>query len=205
MTPRRRNALAVSLVAAVVAGGFAFTYWVLSQQAQRYLRPSEIDRLFTSQVPGGQRVDPLGTPQAEAPRTTPATRIIRRIHYSGCGDQETSEERAGDSLGGRTAEELAALEPRATVESFSPEQVVLLVTTAGICPRHSAQRYLGIADGHVAVFQGLPGGGKVLEVFDLDVGALPEREMQDLRRGVLVENDDALKRMLQGLLELAGY
>ncbi|HHW15088.1 MAG TPA: hypothetical protein GXX28_09170, partial [Firmicutes bacterium] len=70
-----------------------------------------------------------------------------------------------------------------------------------------AQRYLGISDGHVAVFQGRPGSGqaKVLEVFDLEASALPEREVADLRRGVLVHGDEEIKRMLQSYLELVGF
>lgn len=207
MTPRRGTVFLFSLIAAVAAGGFAFTYWILSQQAERFLRSPNAGRLLSGPGVGLRRLDPLARADQPAPRTTPETIIIRRTYYPECGDETVVRQKAGAALAGRTAEELAREERQATVESFSEQEVVLLVTAPGACPSHATQRYLGIADGHVAVFQGRPGGAraKVLEVFDLEAGSLPEREVQDLRRGVLVTSDDELKRVLQSYLELVGF
>ncbi len=208
MTPRRKGFLLFSLATAVAAGGFAFSYWIFSQQAQRFLRSPKTDRFFTGQIASSPRqVDPLIRNMRPVPRTIPETMIVRRTYYPDCGDEVVVKRTAGAALSGKTAEELAQGEEQATVESFTEQEVVLLVTAKGACPRHAAQRYLGIADGHVAVFQGLPGKGKakVIEVFDLEAGALPEREVQDLRRGVPVSSEDELKRVLQSYLELVGF
>lgn len=207
MTPRRRNVVFVSLVAAVAAGGFAFTYWVLTQQAQHYWRSSQMDRLFVGESPGTRQVDPLGGRREQLLRTTPDTLIVRRTYYPDCGDVVVESKRAGPALSGKTAEELVQDETQATIESFSPKEVEVLITAQGACPTHATQRYLGIVDGHVAVFQGLPSGrnARALEVFDLEAGALPEREVQDLRRGVPIRSDEELKRVLQSYLELVGY
>ncbi|MDI6871823.1 MAG: BofC C-terminal domain-containing protein [Bacillota bacterium] len=207
MTLRRRTFVLFSLVAAVAAGGFVFTYWIFSQQAERFLRSPNRERWFAGQLPGPRRVDPLTLSSPPVPRTTADTVIVRRTYYPDCGDEVVVRQKAGKALSGKTAEELVRGEGQVAVESFNEREVVLLVTASGACPRHLAQRYLGIADGHVAIFQGLPGGGKakVIEVFDLEAGALPEREVQDLRRGVPVRSDDELKRVLQSYLELVGF
>ncbi|MGE5552479.1 MAG: BofC C-terminal domain-containing protein [Betaproteobacteria bacterium] len=208
MTPRRRSFVLFSLAAAVAAGGFAFSYWILSQQAQRFLHSPKLGQSFAGPLDGSpRRVDPLPQGAALVPRTTAETVIVRRFYYPDCGDEVVVKQKAGQALSGKTAAELAQMEERATVESFTAQEAVLSVTAKGACPRHAAQRYLGIADGHVAVYQGLPGGGKarVIEVFDLEAGSLPEREVQDLRRGIPVGSDDELKRVLQSYLELVGF
>lgn len=208
MRPRRRSFVLFSLLAAVAAGGFAFTYWTFSQQAERFLRSPDLNRLFAGRVASTPRqVDPLAGQVRPEPRTVPSTVIVRRTYYPDCGDEVVTREQAGAKLAGKTAVELAKALGGGTIESFAVEEAVVLVTGRGACPKHAAQRYLGIADGHVAVFQGRPGSGqsRVLEVFDLEVGALPEREVADLRRGVPVRGDDELKRVLQSYLELVGF
>jgi hypothetical protein len=208
MTPRRRSFLLLSLATAVAAGGFAFTYWVFSQQAHRLLDSPKAERFFAGRIAATPRPVTPPVPVARpVPRTTSETVIVRRTYYPDCGSEVVVREKAGQARSGKTAEELVAGEKQATVESFTEQEVVLLVTATGACPRHAGQRYLGIADGHVAVFQGLPRGGtaKVLEVFDLEASALPEREVQDLRRGIPVSSDDELKRVLQSYLEAVGF
>lgn len=207
MTPRRKSVFFVSLAAAVAAGAFAFTYWVFSQQAARYLRSPGVERSLTGSSPQTSRPEPLPSTHPPELRTTSETMVVRRVYYSECGNEVVERHLAGKALAGKTAEELARLEGQGTVESFNAREAVVLVTVNGACPKHATQRYLGIADGHVAVFKGRPDRpqAEVVEVFDLETGALPEREVQDLRRGVPVNSDDELKRVLQSYLELAGF
>lgn len=207
MTPRRRIAVLFSLVAVAAAAGFTFTYWVFSQQAERFLRSPNAGQYLAAPAPA-RRIDPLsGNPVVTPLRTTPATVIVRRAYYPECGDEVVVRETAGSRLAGKTSAEVARSQAPATVETFTEREVVLLTTVPGACPKHASRRYLGVSDGHVAVFQGRPGtnSAKVLEVFDLETSALPEREVQDLRRGVQVSTDDELKRVLQSYLELVGF
>lgn len=207
MTARRRTFLFVSLAASVAAGAFVFTYWVFSQQSARYLKSPAVERSLTGESSPVRLPEPLPAARPPEPRTTPETTVVRRVYYSECGNEVVERRPAGKALGGKTAAELGRLMGQGTVESFNEREAVVLVTVNGACPKHATQRYLGISDGHVAVFRGRPDRrqAEVLEVFDLEAGALPEREVQDLRRGVAVSSDDELKRVLQSYLELAGF
>lgn len=208
MTPHRRPLLLVSLVAAVAAGGFAFTYWVLTQQAGRSLRPGLPEQAPAAPPPALRQLDSANRNPKPAPRTTPETLVVRRTYYADCGDEVETRQKAGPRLAGKVAEELAQGDPRVEVEAFSAEEVDLLTTVQGSCPQHSAQRYLALFEGHVAEFQGPPGGRgsrMVKTFFDVAVGSLPDREVEDLRRGILITSDEQLNRVLQSYMDLAGY
>lgn len=132
--------------------------------------------------------------------------MVRRTVYSKCGNQVVEELKLPQNLVGLTRIELAERLKGVWIEAFDPARVVVQETRDTYCPKHASGRYLGVADGHLAVFEGEPGnGGRAVEVFDLLITNLPEREVQDLRRGVLVTSDGELKQMLQGYLEQAGY
>ncbi|HHW15081.1 MAG TPA: hypothetical protein GXX28_09135, partial [Firmicutes bacterium] len=126
MTPRRRSFVLFSLLAAVAAGGFAFTYWVFSQQAERFLRSPNLNRLFAGKVASTPRqLDPLAGQARPEPRTVPSTVIVRRTYYPECGDEVITRELAGARLAGKTAAELAKTLGGATVESFDVAETVV--------------------------------------------------------------------------------
>lgn len=208
MTPRRRPLLVVSLVAAVAAGGFAFTYWVMSQQAGRSLRSEVPEPAPAARPPALQEVTPSSRNPEPAPRTTPDTLIVRRTYYATCGDEyETSRGKAGPELAGKLAEDLTRGSPHTQVEAFSAQEVDLLTTLQEACPRHAAQRYLTLSGGDLVESLGPPGGrGSRLgqPLLHVEVERLPDREVEELRRGIVITSDQQLSRILQSYADLAG-
>ncbi|MDI3280068.1 MAG: BofC C-terminal domain-containing protein [Bacillota bacterium] len=136
-------------------------------------------------------------------RTQSGTRLIVEVHYQQCGDTEIQERPLRRDEVGLTAQEMLALHRKAELSEFGPTRVVLKEQRSGLCPRHARMRHLGIARGRVAVFEGPPGlGGRLLEETPIEVKTLPAAEVEDLRRGVLVRDEEELWGILQGLSSL---
>lgn len=196
-----------SVAAALLAGSFAFTYWVLSQDARKNPRYTNLERLRT-QPPGIVQKPLAAVPKVVVAeeRTHADAVFVRRIVFTKCGNQVVEEKRIPEDLAGLTRSQVTAKLKGAWIESFDPSRVVVQETRDTYCPQHATGRYLGVADGHLAVYDGEPGnGGRPVEIFDLPVSDLPEREVQDLRRGIPVATDSEMRQMLQGYLEQAGY
>ncbi|MGE5528883.1 MAG: BofC C-terminal domain-containing protein [Patescibacteria group bacterium] len=73
----------------------------------------------------------------------------------------------------------------------------------GLCPSCRRLRFLGIADGLVAVYAGTPRHpGDVLEVTRIAAAALPGPELADLQRGIPYRGDGERLQLLEGLAAL---
>lgn len=86
-----------------------------------------------------------------------------------------------------------------------PRSLSLRTIRRDLCPRCRRLRFLGVADGAVAVYEGTPGHpGRVLERTDIPVEALPLPEQADLRRGIPFADAKERLQLLEGLAALLG-
>ncbi len=203
MIQRRERWLVWSLAVVLVAASFSFMFWVLQGGIRRPNQHMDFARFFaqrTPQQPGDSKESRLA---AEIPldvRIGPSTEIVRKTLFKKCGDVETTREMAGGDLLGLSREGFQARNKELNIEEFTPKRVVVLATVDGLCQQHSSYRYLGIMDGFLAVYEGKPGqGGRAVEITDIEVRSLPEKEIRDLQKGVPVSSQRELLEILQGL------
>lgn len=72
-----------------------------------------------------------------------------------------------------------------------------------LCPQCARKRFFGIASGRVAVFAGIPDHpGRVLELTQIRVEALPQPELADLEQGIPYASASERLRILEGLAAL---
>lgn len=61
-------------------------------------------------------------------------------------------------------------------------------------------RFIGVHDGHVAVFEGEPGGcHRLVETHSISIRELPTFQVLDLERGIAFSGDEELFQILEGL------
>ncbi|MGQ9778534.1 MAG: BofC C-terminal domain-containing protein [Bacillota bacterium] len=86
-----------------------------------------------------------------------------------------------------------------------PQGLSLRTARRDLCPRCRRLRFLGVADGVVAVYEGTPAHpGRVLERTAIRVEALPLPEQTDLRRGIPFADAKERLQLLEGLAALVG-
>lgn len=79
----------------------------------------------------------------------------------------------------------------------------LIREIASLCPVCSRARFLGIADGFVAVFRGTPRHrGEILQVTRIPAAELPKAEYADLQAGIPVQDENERLRLMEGLSAL---
>jgi hypothetical protein len=82
-----------SVAAALLAGSFAFTYWVLFQDAKKSPRIANLRQALPKtslpeKTPGIEASPPIAAPE---PRLRSDAVMVRRIVYSKCGNQVVEE------------------------------------------------------------------------------------------------------------------
>ncbi|NLG83356.1 MAG: hypothetical protein GX493_01845 [Firmicutes bacterium] len=86
-----------------------------------------------------------------------------------------------------------------------PRALSLRMARHDLCPRCRRLRFLGVADGVVAVYEGTPAHpGRVLEKTTIKVDALPLPEQTDLHRGIPFTRAKERLQLLEGLAALVG-
>jgi len=188
--PRQLAALAILLATFLTLAG----YW-LAVRGQFPLRP------------GGPGLTP---PVAEEPSSasrvtlTPETDIIFRTYYEECGDEEARTVKAGKEHAGLDNQGLLLRYPGWEITYFGRDRVELLKREAGLCPEMARWRFIGIKEGRVAVFYGLPRpDAPVVEVTEIEARWLPEADRRRLQAGIPVEasKPEEIWRILEGLME----
>lgn len=154
------------------------------------------------------RRPPAPPPAAEAPavpagaRTNPYTVFTFRTLYPACRGEVARTEVAGTTGAGLSRAEVERRHPGWAVEVFRPAQVVLVRVEAGPCPEEAVYRTVTVRDGRVVVFAGRPGRlGPLLQDTGIPVDRLLPRDREKLARGIEVQGDEGVWRLLEGLGE----
>jgi hypothetical protein len=174
-------------VVLIVVFGFGFGYFktfVSLRIPENEIRQDDIDNFHVS--------------QSEETRIDRNTMFIYEVYYIRCGHKTIEQEMAQQQYWGLTKDQLEQeLGDNWIIENFNPEEVLLKKTLDTSCDNHY---YVGIKDGYVTLFQGIPGSeSKVLEKTDIIAGILRYEDRILLESGLIIEDEQEFLRIREGL------
>jgi len=127
----------------------------------------------------------------------PGARLVYTTFYVKCNDELIEEEIIGDELIGCTKSELERLKKDWKIVSFTPDEVSLIREINDICDNHY---FVGIQDGYVALFQGIPGIKSILlEQTDIIADTLRQDDRLILERGLVIKDRQEFLKIREGL------
>ena len=127
----------------------------------------------------------------------PGAKIIFVSLYKKCGHELIKEEIIDESFIGFTKEQLSTKYYEWNVDSFTPREVILKRDIDDICEDHY---FVGIKDGYVALFRGIPGVSEnVIEITDILADTLREEDLETLKSGLVIQNREKFLEIREGL------
>jgi hypothetical protein len=124
-------------------------------------------------------------------------KLIYLTYYVGCGDEITEVKYLDDKYIGYTKSGLEEHERDWEIESFTPDEVKLKREVHGICNNHY---YIGIQNGYVALFQGIPGmKSSLVERTDIIADTLREDDRLILEKGLTINSEQEFLKIREGL------
>ena len=128
------------------------------------------------------------------------TRLVQKIIYLKCNDEEILESNPSENLIGFTIYQLQKLYPGWTFEKFDKDEVAMTLQVDGYCREHANNMFIGIKDGNVAVFHGKPGAKPIFkESTSIQVNNLMVQDVEELQRGMVIQSKEELLRTLEGM------
>lgn len=133
-------------------------------------------------------------------KITNGTQITQKIIYLKCNDEEIFRSKPSANLIGITQQQLLKIYPGWTIDKFDVNEVEMVLKVDSYCRDHANHMFLGIKDGYVAVYYGKPGTKAILkEVTTIPLNRLMPQDVDELKRGLQVQNREELLRTLEGL------
>ena len=128
-----------------------------------------------------------------------STKITRRIIYE-CGHEEISSLPAPREMVGLSGEALAKQIAPWIITEFSEKEIILLQKRQGISPSCLNTMHIGEKDGWVTVFYGTPEKRcKVKSTTRIEASNLPKGELEDLKTGIPITDQEELLHILEAL------
>ena len=107
-----------------------------------------------------------------------------------------------ENLAGRTLGEVRSLYPGWRIIGFAPERLTIKIPDTQVEKLYGHMRFLGIAQGRVAIFRGKPNVyQELVRLTQIPVGNLPEFEVKNLQEGLPFEGEDELSILLESFSE----
>lgn len=160
-----------------------------------------------SQVEIPRPTEPEGLllfPKEESELTRNGAQVVRKIFYSKSKLEVEERSVLPPELVGLSRQALAERMTNGIIQRFSPDEIVIREIREELAPLHAAKRFLGVQQGHVAVFRGVPGlAYECIQQTDIPTNYLPPQEISDLQKGIPIYNDKNLMEMLMGLSSMA--
>lgn len=120
--------------------------------------------------------------------------------FLGCRHSMYQEEKLVSS---QFQERLKKLGTEWRLEAFGDGEMVLHKNKQGICAECQASEFLGVYLNSIAIYHGKPERpGPVKEVTPITVNGLPEKEVNDLKKGVSYQDVEEKLAILEGYSEL---
>ncbi|NLZ53637.1 MAG: hypothetical protein GX892_10920, partial [Thermoanaerobacteraceae bacterium] len=130
-------------------------------------------------------------------RLQPGAKLIYTTYYIKCNHEITQEKTIDDKIIGYSKSDLEHLEKDWEIASFTPNEVSLIREINDICDKHY---YIGIQDGYVALFQGIPGIKSILiEQTDIIADTLREDDRLILEKGLTINDEQEFLKIREGL------
>lgn len=133
-------------------------------------------------------------------KITANTNIMQKIIYTKCNDEERFRTTPPDNLVGLNFNQVQKVYSGWSIEKFDTKEVEMTLKVDSLCREHANNMFIGIKDGHVAVFYGVPGTKAILkEVTNIPVNGLMPQDVQELNQGLVVQSKEELLRTLEGM------
>lgn len=128
------------------------------------------------------------------------TDIVQRISYLKCNDEEVFRTKPADNLIGLNQQQVQKVYSGWTIHKFDTLEVDMSLKVDSLCREHANNMFIGVHDGHVAIFYGRPGNKAILkEVTKIQANKLMPDDLDELRRGMVVQSREELLRFIEGL------
>ena len=194
------------LLGVVVAVSFIFSYLVFKDgqiKDQDYLTKLDQDEIVKPKQGDGS--DSKNLPGKLVINEN--TEIITRVIYEQTGQEEVTKIKATEDMKGLSKEDLERVYNGWIIDEFTPSKVHLtLVVRKQAEGVGLTQYYLGVKDGHVAVFKEPPGPKASLkQLTKIPIKSLPDQEVKDLEKGIQVKSEEELLEILEGLSSYGEY
>lgn len=121
--------------------------------------------------------------------------------YRGCGDTVTETSSPPQEMLGLSLDDLRQLYPDWTIASFEKGRAQLTRSVDGLCPDMERYRYVRLEADRINVYLGRPPRLMYKEFFTIDPEALRQADRERLEAGVIVEGDEGVAELLEGLGE----
>ncbi len=133
-------------------------------------------------------------------KISPETTLVQRIIYTKCKDIEVFKTTPPDNLIGLNFNQVQKIYSGWTIEKFDTKEVEMTLSVDSLCREHSNNMFIGIKDGYVTVFNGLPGPKAIVkEATKIPVNSLMPQDVQELRQGLVIQSKEELLRTLEGM------
>jgi len=133
-------------------------------------------------------------------KITNDTDIVQKILYLKCNEEEISRTKPAENLVGLNIYQMQKIYQGWEFEKFDTNEVVMTLKVDGYCREHANNTFIGVKDGHVAVFYGKPGYKPILkEITTIEINKLMPQDVEELQHGMVVQSKEELLRTLEGM------
>lgn len=128
------------------------------------------------------------------------TDLVQKIIYAKCKDEEIFRSKPPDNLVGLNFNQVQKIYSGWNIEKFDTKEVEMVLKVDSLCREHSNNMFIGVKDGYVTVFYGVPGPKAIVkEVTKIPVNGLMPQDVQELHQGLVVQSKEELLRTLEGM------
>lgn len=133
-------------------------------------------------------------------KISPNTDLVQKIIYTKCKDTEVFRTKPPDNLVGLNFNQVQNIYSGWSLEKFDTKEVEMTLKVDSLCREHSNNMFIGIENGYVTVFYGIPGPKAIVkEVTKIPVNSLMPQDVDELRQGLIVQSKEELLRTLEGM------
>lgn len=133
-------------------------------------------------------------------KVAPNTDFVQKIIYKKCNDEEIVRSKPPDNMIGLNYYQVQQVYKGWTIDKFDNFEVVMTLNVDSYCREHANNMFIGIKDGYVAVFYGRPGPRAIVkEITKIAVSKLHPQDVEELKRGMVVQSREELLRTLEGM------
>ncbi|MBP2634123.1 MAG: hypothetical protein H6Q72_30 [Firmicutes bacterium] len=133
-------------------------------------------------------------------KISPDAVLVQTITYSKCKDNEVFRTKPPDNLIGLNFSQVQKIYSGWNIEKFDTKEIEMTLSVDSLCREHSNNMFIGINDGYVTVFYGVPGPKAIIkEVTTISVNGLMPQDVQELRQGLIIQSKEELLRTLEGM------
>jgi hypothetical protein len=138
--------------------------------------------------------------QETGSKITKNTELVQKILYLKCKDEEILRTKPTDNLVGLNSYQIQKIYQGWVFDKFDNNEVNMTLKVDSYCREHINNMFIGIHDGHVAVFYGKPDYKPIVkETTSIQINKLMPQDVEELEHGMIVQSNEELLRTLEGM------